>query len=223
MNNRRILFVEGPDDQHTIWALCEHFKIKETFAVEIPDGTGKINPKALLAHKGGIDNVLKATELNLIAGSDAIERIGIVVDADQDLEARWSKVKNILIAAGYETIPDNPDDEGTIVTQEFKPAVGVWIMPDNKIRGMLEDFLSFLVPENSKVWEKAVECSKAVLDMEDETFSEIHLSKAQIHTYLAWQKDCGKPFGQAITAKYLHADNPNCEKFVGWLNRLFID
>ena len=218
-----MLFVEGADDQHTIWALCEHFIIEETFIVEIPDSSGKINPKAIPTHKGGIDNVLKATELNLIAGSDAVERIGIVIDADQDLNARWRKVKSILRRADYENFPDAPDENGTIVKQEFKPDFGVWIMPDNKIRGMLEDFLSFLVPKNDQVWEKAVECSKAVLDMEDETFPEIHLSKAQIHAYLAWQKDPGKPFGQAITAKYLRADNPNCEKFVGWLNKLFVD
>ncbi len=58
--------------------------------------------------------------------------------------------------------------------------------------------------------------------MEEETFSEIHLSKAQIHAYLAWQKEPGKPFGTAITAKYLQADNPHCEKFVEWLKRLFV-
>ena len=223
MKNKRVLFVEGADDQHTIWALCEHFKIKQTFDVEIPDSTGKINGKALPSHKGGIDNVIKATELNLIAGSDAVERIGIVIDADQDLDARWQKVKNILIAAGYGNLPDDPDEDGTIVKQEFKPDFGVWIMPDNKIRGMLEDFLSFLVPENDLVWEKAVECSRAVLEMEAETFSAIHLSKAQIHAYLAWQQDPGKPFGQAITAKYLNAADPSSEKFVGWLNRLFVD
>lgn len=223
MVENKILFVEGADDQHTIWAICEHFRVEETFVIEIPDNKGKINPTARPIQKGGIDNVLKATKLHLIAGSDAIECLGIVIDADEDLSSRWEKVLTILRKAGYENLPELPDANGTVIKQSYLPIFGVWIMPDNQIRGMLEDFLEFLVPPNNKVWEKAVECSKRVLEMEEETFSEIHLSKAKIHAYLAWQKDCGKPFGQAITAKYLQADNPLCERFVDWLKRLFIE
>ena len=99
-------------------------------------------------------------------------------------------------------------------------------MPDNVIsRGMLEDFLEFLVPnkDKNKVWQKAIDCTKEVLGMGEETFSEIHSSKAQMHTYLAWQKECGKLFGQAITSKYLQVDNPKCQVFVDWFNRLFVD
>ena len=94
----------------------------------------------------------------------------------------------------------------------------------NKKRKVMGDFLSFLVPnkEENPVWQKAVECANEVLEMNEETFTDIHLSKAQIHTFLAWQKDCGRPFGQAITAKYLQVENPKCEIFVDWLNRLFV-
>ena len=226
MKENRILFVEGADDQHTIWAICEHFKIKETFIVEIPDRTGNINKKAKQTDLGGIDNVFKAMRLNLTAGSSAVERLGIVIDADEDLNSRWQSISSILEKAGYENLPDSPNAEGTIIKQEFLPTFGVWIMPDNVItRGMLEDFLSVLVPnkEENSIWQKAIECSQAVLEMEEKTFAEIHLSKAQIHTFLAWQKDCGKPFGQAITAKYLQADNPKCREFVDWLNLLFVE
>ena len=219
----RILFVEGADDQHTIWALCEHFKIEETFAVEIPDGKGKVNQKLLSGEKGGIHNVLKAMRLNLIAGSASMERLGIVIDADQDLNARWQSVIRILTEAGYENLPHSPEPTGTIVKQAYLPTFGVWIMPDNQIRGMLEDFLAFLVPENDRIWEKGVECSDEVLAMGVESFSDIHLSKARIHAYLAWQKDCGKPFGQAVTAKYLIPDQPHCQVFIAWLKRLFED
>lgn len=222
----RILFVEGADDQHTIWAICEHFKIEETFTVEIPDRTGKINRKAKPTELGGIDNVLKATQLNLIAGSSAIDYLGIVIDADQDLNSRWRSVLNILNKAGYTNLPDLPDANGTIITQDYLPTFGIWIMPDNQIRGMLEDFLEFLVPDKDKneIWTKAVKCSQEILDeiAEEKRFSKIHLSKAKIHAYLAWQDDPGKPFGTAITAKYLKADNPHCNKFVEWLNRLFV-
>ena len=38
----RILFVEGIDDQHTIWAICEKLEVEETFKIIVPDGEGKI-------------------------------------------------------------------------------------------------------------------------------------------------------------------------------------
>ena len=44
----------------TIWAICEHFKVEETFTVGIPDRTGTINRKAKPTELGGIDNVFKA-------------------------------------------------------------------------------------------------------------------------------------------------------------------
>ena len=227
MKENRILFVEGADDQHTIWAICEHFKVDETFIVEVPDGRGKINPKARPTEKGGIDNVLKAAELNLIAGSDAVKRLGIIIDADDDLDEQWKRVHRILEKAGYINLPDSPDSNGTTIEQEFLPTFGIWIMPDNQIRGMLEDFLEFLIPDKdeNEVWIKAVKCSQEILDeiREEKRFSEIHLSKAKIHAYLAWQNEPGKPFGTAITAKYLQADNLHCKIFVGWLQRLFAD
>lgn len=218
----RILFVEGADDQHSIWAICEHFKVEETFLVGIPDRTGTINRKAKPTEIGGIDNVFKAVELNLIAGSSSIERLGIVIDADEDIKSRWKKVSAILTKAGYTNLPDSPDSEGTIIKQDFLPAFGVWIMPDNQLRGILEDFLAFLVPANDKTWERAINCIDKIPETE-RLFKSAYLTKAQIHTFLAWQKEPGKPFGQAITAKYLQAANPNCEKFVNWLKRLFVD
>lgn len=223
MIENRILFVEGADDLHTVKAICQHFKIEETFVVEIPDRTGTINRKAKATELGGIDNVFKAIDLFLIEGSSAIERIGIVIDADENINSRWQSVTSILEKAGYTNLPDSPAADGTIINQDFLPSFGVWIMPDNQIeRGYLETFLTFLVPENDKSWEQAKSC---VADLENKPFIKTnvdHTTKAEIHTFLAWQEEPGKPFGQAITAKYLQADKSECQNFVNWLNRLFV-
>jgi hypothetical protein len=213
MNGKKILLVEGKDDQHVVYAIRDSHRIdKDSFIIQ---------------EKQGVDNLFEGLEVNLIEGSSAIERIGIVIDADQDLNARWQKTLNILRKADYQNLPIQPEATGTIIEQDFKPIFGVWIMPDNQLRGMLEDFLEFLVPDKDKneVWTKAIKCSQEILDEigEEKRFSKIHLSKAKIHAYLAWQNEPGKPFGTAITAKYLQADNPHCEKFVEWLNRLFVE
>ena len=209
MNGKNLLLVEGKDDQHVIYAIRDSYNIsKDAFNIQ---------------EKQGIENLFEGFEVNLIEGSSSIERIGIVIDADLNLNARWQKTLDILRKADYQIATAQPNEDGTIFEQELKPKCGVWIMPDNKIHGMLEDFLGFLVPPNDKIWAKSVECSKEILEMPEKSFPAIHLSKAQIHAYLAWQKEPGKPFGTAITAKYLQADNPHCEKFVDWLKRLFVE
>lgn len=206
---KKTLLVEGKDDQHVIYAIRDIYGIpKNAFTIE---------------EMGGIENVLAKTDLTLIDGSIDI-CLGIVIDADEDLNARWQSVSSILSKAGYQNLPDMPDATGTIIRQDFLPTFGVWIMPDNQIeRGYLETFLIFLVPENNKSWEQAKNC---VDGLEYKPFIKQnvdHTTKAEIHTFLAWQEEPGKPFGTAITAKYLQADNPHCERFANWLNRLFVE
>lgn len=219
----RLLFVEGADDFHSIMAILEHHQVEQTFSVIIPDSTGQIpkNPKPTTL--GGIDNVLKAMDIFLIDDSSS-ERIGIVIDADEDLNARWQSVISILSKAGYTNLPNLPDPNGTIIKQDDLPSFGVWIMPDNQTqRGFLETFLAILVDENDDSWQQAKSCVANLTNKPFVKQNTDHTVKAEIYTYLAWQKEPGKPFGQAITAKYLQADNPNCENFVNWLKRLFVE
>lgn len=229
--NKNILFVEGDDDLHVISKICQIFDVPQTFGIKIPENKDIVrfdmaDENVEFEEKGGINNVLKAAESGLIESSDFTQRLGIVIDADLNLNARWQSVSSILSKAGYADLPLLPDANGTIIGQEFLPTFGVWIMPDNKIeKGFLETFLTHLVPdsENNKTWHQARKC---VAELEHKPFvkKEVdHTEKAEIHTFLAWQKEPGKPFGQAITAKYLQTDNPNCESFVNWLKRLFVE
>lgn len=211
MAMKKILLVEGKDDENFIKHIWKAYALEIAFEIK---------------NKEGIEKVLEETDSSLVDASDDL-CLGIVIDADQDLNARWDQIRHILQIADYQNIPTSPDANGTIIQQQFKPTFGVWIMPDNVTeRGMLEDFLAFLVPdkETNKTWLAAEECSQQILtEVEDgKRFSEIHLSKAKIHAYLAWQEDPGKPFGLALTAKYLQPLNPHCEIFVNWLKRLFI-
>ena len=42
-----------------------------------------------------------------------------------------------------------------------------------------------------------------------------------IHTWLAWQDDPGRPFGQAVTKRYFDSDGPHVQGLLDWLTRLF--
>ncbi len=97
-------------------------------------------------------------------------------------------------------------------------------MPDNRLNGMLEDFVKMLVPIDDLMLEKAISIVNEIKIEIAETsrFKDVHLAKAEIHTWLAWQEDPGSPMGQAITKKYLNTDNEVCERFLAWLKSVFL-
>ena len=93
-------------------------------------------------------------------------------------------------------------------------------MPDNIIAGMIEHFISLLRPENDVLWPIAENIVQKVVDT-DCRFPSTQMAKAYIHTWLAWQKESGKPMGQAITARYLDADAPHAQQLIAWIRKLF--
>ena len=46
-------------------------------------------------------------------------------------------------------------------------------------------------------------------------------TKAVLHTWLAWQKEPGLPYGTAIRARYFRHDSPVAECFVKWFCWVF--
>ena len=93
-------------------------------------------------------------------------------------------------------------------------------MPDNQTKGILEDFLRFLVPPDSRLFSH-VESSVATIPAEERLFGQLAQPKAIIHTWLAWQAEPGKPFGTAITAKFLDVNVAQVDVLVAWLKSLF--
>ena len=162
MAARFLLLVEGQDDAHVLWNLFEYHQVPETFTVRPTK------------EDGGIDTLLNNLPTQLKASD--LERLGIVVDANTDLGARWAAVRNILLQAGGVDIPTAPDPGGTIVTVERPDRtlrVGVWLMPDNTIRGMLEDFVACLVPAGDTLWPRVVDCVAQIPESE-RRFSPTH-------------------------------------------------
>jgi hypothetical protein len=204
-NKSSILLVEGPDDQHVVWTLLRHHKVAENFEVR---------------DKGGIDQLLETVPVQL-KGSE-LRRLGIMVDADENLAGRWQSLTVLLGKAGYPELPGVPEGAGTIVEHEGKPKIGIWLMPDNRTSGMIEDFIQFLVPAGDPLIDHARRCVKGIGDSH-RRFRPSYLSKAEIHTWLAWQDHPGTPMGQAITRKYLDADCRHAAGFIAWIRRLFGD
>ncbi len=206
MAGKKILLVEGSDDEHVLKHICGE------------RGVGKLDG---VKPQGDVLRLLANFPVRL-KESD-VEALGVVIDADTDLAARWQSFHDRLTKTGYLNIPAYPAPSGTILappSDSLLPRVGVWIMPDNQTNGILEDFLRFLVPSGSKLFEHA-ESSVATIPEGELLFSQFDEPKAIIHTWLAWQKEPGRPLGTAITAKFLDPHVAQVDVLVTWLKRLF--
>lgn len=206
MAGGRVLLVEGKDDQHVIMHLCQNRGVPD-FEIE---------------STGSVDQLLDSFPVRLKASEDG-DILGVLIDADTGVDTRWQSLRGHLTRNGYENVPENPAPGGAILeppADKLLPRVGIWIMPDNRTPGMLEDFLAFLVPPDSRLFEH-VKSSIAAIPDGERRFPQHRETKAVIHTWLAWQEEPGKPLGQAITARYLDAGADHVDPLITWITRLF--
>lgn len=202
----RIIF-EGPDDKHVVMnllfnhnhqgqPLCEHFKEKI---------------------KGGIDNLIDTLKEEI--GATDLDRLGIILDADTNLAGQWARVTRVLEEYGCENVPTQPNTHGTIVKTDDGKLIGIWVMPDNQSSGALEDFVGTLISDNDSLWTKAKEDVNRI-PQNDRRFKDTYLSKAQVHTWLAWQEEPGTRMGETFKKKYLDPEHPQARTFVSWIKQL---
>ena len=206
MTGKRVLMVEGLDDEHVVKNICGQRQLGKIENIHRYCGKDPLID--------GIGVRLKESDIGVL---------GIILDADTDLQARWQAVCSRLSQAGYRDVPAAPAQDGTIIespADSLLPRVGIWLMPDNRVPGILEDFLRFLVPPGDGLFAH-VELSIDSIQPEQRRFTDLKKSKARIHTWLAWQEEPGKPFGQAISARYLDSSLPAANIFASWLQRTF--
>jgi len=197
-----ILLVEGNNDKAVLGSVFKRYKLQEKFEIEVKDN---------------VENILKSIPVYV---KTDLKTIGIVVDADLNIESRWEALISKLKALDYD-VPSDLNPNGTIIPNEELPVIGIWIMPDNKSTGMLEDFVSHLVPDKDELMPFVDETLIKLEDKGLNKYKNIHKSKAKIHTWLAWQETPGTPMGSAITKRYLDTDDEMSYKFVKWITNLF--
>ena len=203
-DTNKVLLVEGDTDCHVVMALCQAHNVPEIFGIY---------------QCGSDDGVLKRLN-GLITRPDPPQVIGVMLDADNpSLDGRWKAISKKLQNYSYE-LPSTPDANGTIVkSNDEEPKLGFWLMPNNQVSGMLEDFCAELADPNSLAF--ARECVTQAQSRNLTTFKEVHRSKAEIHTYLAWHDEPDNPLGRAITKQALRPNTDLAIKFTNWLTRLF--
>ena len=200
----RLLLVEGSTDEH----VARHIRIR----AEIPDFK--------IESKGGKDELLNSIPYETLA-EDRVA-FGVMLDANGDPAGRWQAIMDRFRDAGIEPLPSFPQPEGVVIDSDPSkglPRVGVWMMPDNKSPGELEDFLKEMLPPNDAVWPlaQAYICS---IPPRDRKFHEGKTLRAQVHAWLAAGED-PRPPGQAIGTHDLAIGGPLCVRFTAWLRDLF--
>lgn len=204
---RKVLLVEGRDDEHVVRNLCGR--------------RGSLWIDDVKAHNG-VNELLEAIPRRVLASAGE-HVIGVILDADDNIGGRWQSIMDRLAASGYRDLPKQPSPGGAIITPEYNPLLsrfGVWIMPDNQSPGILEHFLHPLMPPESRLVAH-VQSSVASIPLEEVKFSDLARPKVLLHTYLAWQADPGCPYGTAIKSNFLNPNTHEVDAFMAWLNRLY--
>lgn len=201
---KRVLLVEGINDKHVIKNLLKTYEIE----IEIRD-------------KEGISNILATLKTEVDANEDFL---GIVVDANSSLDSRWQSLTDRLKdkEIGYKKVSAKPVENGLILERQgFLPKLGIWVMPNNKLVGKIENFIRLLVAEEKENLWQIVEKVVSEIPAEEKLFADKDIIKAQVHTFLAWQDEPGRPMGESITRRYFQTDAPEAINFVDWIRRLF--
>src|ERR1039457_5616056 len=119
------------------------------------------------------------------------EILGVMVDADDSLLGRWTRIRGQAISA-FPNLPDDLPHEGLIIANTDGRRFGVWIMPDNRTDGMLETFMQWLVPtEHEALWRFVREATEQA-QAHGAAYTPAHSDKAQIHALLAWMDPPGE-------------------------------
>jgi hypothetical protein len=182
-------------------------------------GTRK-SPVVYIRDYDGYQNLVDPDIISTELQASELSALGIMIDADDNPLGRWQSIRNVSL----QSIPDLPEalpEEGLIHPAPNGIKFGIWIMPDNKMCGMLETFLAYLIPtENEVLWQFAQQAAKEATS-KGAAFTDPHLDKANIYTWLAWQHPPGRQLHQAIMERILNPKHPDAQRFVTWFRTLY--
>ncbi len=205
------LLVEGDDDKRVIPWLMDCF---------IEWGDDPADWPCCIEEFGGYGPLLKDGEIQTQLKRGGLKTLGILVDANDDPAGRWNAIRQRCIA-DFPTFPAAVVPTGLNISNAAGLRLGVWLMPDNGSKGMMETFLAlFVPPAGSALWTFAEQCCTDC-KAHAAPYKNAHLDKARIHTWLAWQDPPGRPLHNAIIEQMLKPGSPQADQFVNWFCNLF--
>ena len=209
-NQQSGLYVEGKDDSHALFHMlatrglptdASWFpRIKETSGV------------------GGVEGLLAGMEIAIRFATG--HTVGFVLDANASANDRWRAVSSRLVSVGLAPPEDLPAAGYIAFCESYRTRTGVWMMPNNRRKGALEDFLIDLIHPTDLLLSHARSATDQAHEM-GAAFPVNATRKAELRAWLAWCEEPGLPYGTAIRAGYFPHDSPDSEAFVTWFMELF--
>lgn len=226
------LILEGQNDKHVIANLLEVMAIPDPISYTTKEAFWNDFLK-VERFEGGKTEALKMFRRAL---KEENHNIGLIVDADDSVANTWQSIRNILIQSRFSehNLPNMPSENGTVIMQEGKPTVGIWIMPDNlrpltndNTHFYLEHFYESLISPNDSLLSKAKISTQEIHDSIDHEiynarFKNVHFQKAKIHTWLAWIDEPGDSLGRTLKKQSLfNFENELLTRFCSWYKNTF--
>ena len=196
-----LLIVEGKDEEFFFGALLEWLGFSNIQILPIGGKTKfRKNLGALINRKAEFARV---------------KRLWIARDADNDFNSAFQSICDTLKFFSL-PVPQKPK----IPTDSY-PEVSIFIFPDNKSPGILEDLCLKALQDNTQDTPivKCLENYFCCLARRSTEFPN-NLSKAKIQAFLAAKEEPGKRLGEAAQAGYLPWDHPAFDEIKEFLRTL---
>jgi len=211
-----MLLVEGEADKSFFEQVCKTLELHTSVTVAPPKDVGGSHNT-----KEGVFNHLPIL-LNQLSDAQ-ITRLAVVVDADSEdngggYNRAIDRVTKIVKSYGFTLASDSV---GGILFQHDDGLAdfGLWVMPNNSDEGMLEDWIKSCVHSNEhKLFTHAKE---VVGELSPPKFKPIHRSKAEVATWLAWQKQPGHGLYRVVEDQLIDIDSKLFLELKDWLTHIY--
>lgn len=219
---QRILIVEGEEDRKFFEAVLRSMGHADEVNIR-HQPSGKSNAIAVFAAR--LDLLTKSSN----------DRIGLAIDADaptlntsDGFTNTQRLVNEQLQNRRFGALTVAPGTSGSLARSNHLSdvCVGLWVMPDNRADGYLEDFANAVVaaPERSR-HQFASNLSRAISEGSHEgppfAFKPHHLPKATVGAWLAWSDPPRMNLGTAVSRGLLDMHHPMFCSLVAWLTLLY--
>lgn len=218
-NGKNVLLVEGESDKSFFEAVCKLLNLTTKIQVAPPrEIGGQFNSK-----QGVFDFV---PELLKQLPDGQLTRLAVIVDADSKkngsgFQSTIDKMVSIVTPFGFGLRPDaNLQNAGIFFRHsDGLSDIGFWVMPNNRDEGMLEDWIKGCVSTGEQALFQYAATITAALPAPK--FKEIHRSKAEVATWLAWQKKPGHGAYLALKEGSIDSECVQFKQLASWLTQIY--
>jgi hypothetical protein len=212
-SNRKVLF-EGSND----FNVALHLLIQNLGPLPVGQSWPLINKLSVEQALSGVLSEIKT----LVPSTDSPAAIGLVVDANGDVQARWDAIRNAFGVHGT-AIPLHPVSDGYLQPSPRDPNlwVGAWMMPDNCRKGALEEFLLDLIPHPAVLQHARASAEQGCslfAAATQELFTPPASPKAVLNSYLSYGPEPALPYGLNVAAQNVFdLAHSSAARYVAWL------